>query len=184
MPPNRRKKSKKHRLNAANGVADDDVFEVDDKPIKKRYKASSAIRQNLRSGDKPTATNTTDKKHVDVKQKNSLDSDLKSKSSAIITFDSEEVRILKFFVENESIYVCYLPRKQSDFEMDIGPRVIKPCTKQTDAEAGEPQPKRQKVCDESSNEKGDDASEKSAPSVTDEPPPTPVEEKNSAAKVT
>lgn len=93
MPPNRhrRKKAKKNGLLSTNRVADDDVFEVDDKPIKKRYKASSATRQNLRSGDKPSAANTIVKKHVEMKRKNSSSPETKNKSPAATRTDSDQV---------------------------------------------------------------------------------------------
>lgn len=65
--------------------------------------------------------------------------------------------------------------------MDIGPPSQKHDARPKGDEAEEPNAKRQKVCDESSSEK-DDASEKTAPSVADEPPP--AKEKDSNAKVT
>lgn len=96
MPPNRhrRKKAKKSGLHDTNGVADDDAFEVDDKPIKKRYKASSATRQNLRSSDKSSDTNTVDKKHVDVKQKKSSSPEMKNKLPTTTQTDSDQVNLL------------------------------------------------------------------------------------------
>lgn len=101
MPPNRRKKSNKQRPNGTNGVADDDVFEVDDKPIKKRYKASSATRQNLRSGDKPSTASIFDKKHVGLKRKSSssalMPNKMKNKRPAIALSDSDQVSMLSYF---------------------------------------------------------------------------------------
>lgn len=94
MPPNRRKKLKKHRPNDANDVVDDDVFEVDDKPIKKRYKASSTTRQNLRSSDKPLATSATDKKHVGMKRKSLVAPEVKSKP---VFSDSDQVSMFSCF---------------------------------------------------------------------------------------
>lgn len=82
------------------------------------------------------------------------------------------------------IYVKMLSlciEQQSDIEMDIGPPQQKHYTGPKDAEVDEAQAKRQKLCDESSSVK-DDVSEKTASSVTDEPPL--AEEKDSNAKVT
>lgn len=94
MPPNRhrRKKAKKNALHDTNGVADDNAFEVDDKPIKKRYKASSATRHNLRSSDKSSDTNTVDNKHVDVKQTKSSSPEMKNKLPTHT--DSDQVNLL------------------------------------------------------------------------------------------
>lgn len=97
MPPNRRKKSKKRQPIGTNGVADDDVFEVNDKPTTKRYKAANAKRQNLRSGDKPSTSDTIDKKHVGRMRINPFNSQVKRKPTATIVSDSDQVSRRSYF---------------------------------------------------------------------------------------
>lgn len=73
MPPNRRRKIKKSgRIDTKPVITDDDddVFETEVKPVKntfKRYKASKATRENLRSNSKLSV----DEKHVAMKRKKS-----------------------------------------------------------------------------------------------------------------
>lgn len=98
MPPNRRKKAKKY--GNTKRVANDVVLETDDKPVKKvfkRFKSASAARQNLRSSDKLSATETIDNKHMDMERKNSSSPESKNKSPATNLVDSEEVNSFPFF---------------------------------------------------------------------------------------
>lgn len=196
MPPNRRNKAKKHGSIDTKRVADDDddVFEPDDKPIKKpfkRFKAANATRQNLRSSGQTSATNTIDSKHVDMKRKNSSSPEMKSKPSASNPVDSDQVNFsFDFFEEEKKIeqnkllifgHANVLPStdQESDISMDIGPPSQMHHTRSKDTEADEPKAKRQKSCDKSPSENGS-ASKKSTPTVSDEP----IEEKDSNAKVT
>lgn len=103
MPPNRRKKSKRYASIDTKRVADDDddIFETDDKPIKKpfkRYKASSATHHNLRSSGPSSATKTIDNKHVHTKRKISSTPEKKMKSPVSITPDSDQVNFTVGFL--------------------------------------------------------------------------------------
>lgn len=96
MPPNRRRKVKKNDSIDAKHVADDDLFETDDKPVKKtlkRFKASNAARQKLRSNSKSSLNN-----HVDMKQKVSSSPEMGNKSPTTVGNDSEQVNLHLCFV--------------------------------------------------------------------------------------
>lgn len=89
MPPNRRKKFTKNGSIETNRVADDEIFESDEKLTKKpfkRFKASAVARQKLRSNNK----SLSDTNHVEMKRKNSSSPEIMGNKSPA-TIDSDQV---------------------------------------------------------------------------------------------